>query len=110
MEQVNGRPGVGSIRAFTTNYGPHTPEVIAEMTMSQLVDQDSNPLASAEIRQALVDLYAQTQRTMRVIFKQAVHDAKVHDVDRNMMKTAINQIICRDFATALDVERHYSKE
>jgi hypothetical protein len=50
MEQVNGRPGVGSIRAFTTNYGPHTPEVIAEMTMSQLVDQDSNPLASAEIR------------------------------------------------------------
>jgi hypothetical protein len=45
-----------------------------------------------------------------VIFKQAVHDAKVHDVDRNMMKTAINQIICRDFATALDVERHYSKE
>jgi hypothetical protein len=110
MQNVNGNSGVGAIRVVTTNYGPHTPEVVADMTMSQLVDRDSNPIASAEIRQTLVDLYAQTQRTMRLIYKQAVHDARMHEVDKNVMKSAINQIICRDFATALDIERHYSKE
>lgn len=101
METVNGSAGAGAMRAFITNHGPHAPEVVADMTMHQIVDRESNPYKAAEVRQALVDLYAQAIRTARVIFKHA---------DNDTMKRAINQIVVRDFATALDIERQFSKE
>lgn len=101
MRGVSSQTTGGNFRVFTTNNGPHTPEIVAEMSLHQIVDNDSNPLKRAEVRQSLVDLYAQVQRTARVMFKiSAGNDA---------LMRSINQILSRDFATALDIERQFHK-
>jgi hypothetical protein len=93
---------VGTFKVFTTNHGTHTPELLAEMSLSQLVTEDSHPIKRAEVRQALVDLYAQVQRTAQTLFKHA---------ERNdVLKRAINQILTKDLNTALDIERQFHKE
>jgi hypothetical protein len=101
MKAINGNSHAGGFRVFSTNGGPHAPEMVAEMSMHNLVADDANPLKSAEVRQSLVDLYAQAQRTIRLMFKHAP-DSEV--------RRCVNQILVRDFATALDIELQFHKE
>lgn len=97
METVNGNSGAGSLRVLITNNAlAHTPEAIAALSMLQLVDKDSNPVGAAEVRQRLVDLYAAAQRLARTTYKYAENDTMIR---------AINQIVVKDLATTLDVER-----
>ncbi len=102
MHSVNGNIVSGNFRVFTTDHGPHTPELIAEMSLHQIVDNDSNPLKRAEVRQTLVDLYQQVQRTARLMFKITEGN--------DLLMRSVNQILTRDFTTALDIERQLHRE
>jgi hypothetical protein len=101
MESVSSSTQAGLIKAFSTDGGPHSPDTLAEMTIYQL-GSGSNPESIAELRGLLVDHYTATQAIARFIY------GKIPALDE--ARHSVNQILARDFATALDIERQWAKE
>lgn len=102
MQQIDSNGLAGQFRIFVTERGQHAPEMMAAMSLHQLVDNDSNPLKRAEIRQALAECYAGIQRVARIMFNTTQGN--------DMLNRAIIQILSKDFAVALDIERQFHKE
>jgi hypothetical protein len=99
---------VGAFRPVITNGGVHPPELVADMSMTDLLDKDSNPVKGAHIRQNLVELYAEAHRVVRILFQLVADEKGI--ADREVLKRAIIQILTRDFNTLLDIERQLFKE
>lgn len=111
MQSTVSKIDVGGFRVFTTNNAKaHTPEIMTEMSMHSLVADDSNPLKAAQVRASLQDLYAQAQRTIRLMLGMVMNESNLSPGERETMKQSIVTILSRDFNTALDIERQIHKE
>jgi len=100
MEGVNGSSQIGSMRAFVTNGGPHSPETLADITMFQLFS--SNEENTSEIHGAIAKMHASVQTVIRSLLK--VPTANKETIDK------VFRIILRDLATSMENERGYHKE
>lgn len=102
MQGIETGPKAAPFKIFVTERGQHAPELMAAMSLHRIVDNDSNPLRRAEVRQSLVEFYQQLQRTARLMFSITQGD--------DLLNRSVIQILLKDFETALDIERQFHKE
>ena len=102
MEPARTDAAPAGFRVFKTDQGAHSPETLAEMTICQLLDQTaSRPAKVAALRQELVETHAAIQKMIRRVYELSP------GMDDVTMR-AVNQVIARDLATSLDIERQHA--
>lgn len=101
MKTVSAQAQPGAMRAFVTPGGAHSPQTLAEMTLCQLTDPNDNPAKVEELRSDLIICHNAIQHMIRRMFALSTTD--------DAMRRRIIDVIARDFATSLDIERQLYK-
>ena len=106
MQPIETNGSVGNFRTFITDGGVHSPETLAEITISQLIDPQSNPNTIAKIRAMLTDFYAGEQIMTRCLFNVVDEHIDNQTPERRAMcRLQITQLLAREISTLLDIER-----
>jgi hypothetical protein len=101
MDAVRSSTAPEPFRVFKTDKGAHTPETLADMTLYQLASPKDDPAKVDRLRRELVDAHSAIQQMIRTLFEMsAANDGA---------RRRIIEIIARDFATSLDIERQHAQ-
>lgn len=101
MDAVRGSTAPQPFKIFKTDSGAHTPETLAEMTLYQLASPQDNPVKMEKLRRELANAHCAIQQMIRTLFAMSGAD--------DGARRCIIEIISRDFATSLDIERQHAQ-
>ena len=101
MDAVRSSTAPEPFKIFKTDRGAHTPETLADMTLYQLATPQDNPAKVETLRRELVNAHGTVQQMIRTLFAMSPAD--------DGARRRIIEIIARDFATSLDIERQHAQ-